>query len=138
MSIHSHTRLSLVSFCLCLQTCTDDNRNQSYICLQITHPLQLPNAHLLFLALLGSQLIRSRRRTRLSRHDTLRREYQYPRHGGKLHRLECCLLGELDKPIEIGMRGCNLLAILIQKNHRSMVWVITVGHRVGVSAVHIS
>ena len=138
MSIRSHARLNLESFQLNLQTCTNDNRNQPYISLRITHPLQLPNAHLSFLALLGSPLIRSRRRTRLPSHGVLRRDYRCPGHGRKLHRLECRLLGELDKPVEIGMRGCNSFAILIQKNHGSMVRVIAVGRRMRVSAVHVS
>jgi hypothetical protein len=103
-----------------------------------THPAQLPNAHLLFLALLGGRLIRHRRRTRLPSRDALRRDDRCPRHRGKLHRLECRLLGELDIPVEIGMRGCNPFTVLIQKNHGSMVWVVAVGRGVGVSAIHVS
>ena len=57
---------------------------------------------------------------------------------GKLHRLECRLLEELDIPIEIGVSGCNSFTILIQKNHGSMVRVIAVGRRMRVSAVHVS
>lgn len=120
------------------QTCTNDNRNQPYICLQITYPAQLPDAHLLFFALLGGRLIRFRRRTRLPSRDALWRDDLCPRHRGKLHRLECRLLGELDITVEIGMRGCNPFTILIQKNHGSMVRVVAVRRGMRVSANHVS
>lgn len=99
---------------------------------------QLPNAHLLFRGLLRGRLIRSRRRTRLPSRDTLRRDDRRSRHRGKLHRLECRLLGELDIPAEIGMCGCNPFTVLIQKNHGSMVRVIAVRRRMRVSAIHVS
>lgn len=95
-------------------------------------------AHRLFLAPFQGRLIRSRLRIRPSSHDALRRDDRCPRHRGKLYRLECRFLRELDIPVEIGMHGCNPFTVLIQKNHGSMVRVVAVGRGIRVSATHVN
>lgn len=92
----------------------------------------------LFFTRLRSRLSGSRRQTRLPSRDSFPRDDRCIRHRGKLHRLECRLLGELDIPVKIGMRGCNPITVLIQKNHGSMVRVVAVGRGVKVSAIHVS